>query len=79
MVIHWFPWAEMELGVNWGIYGFNMFSIDPSIVGIQDEEKQIKRRISVYNILGKQTKETKNTPLFYIYDDGTVEKKIIIE
>jgi len=28
------------------------------------------------DVLGR---ETKNEPLFYIYDDGTVEKKIIIE
>ena len=26
-----------------------------------------------------QINEDQNTPLFYIYDDGTVEKKIIIE
>ena len=30
------------------------------------------------DILGKQTKQT-NQPLFYIYDDGTVEKRIIVE
>jgi hypothetical protein len=32
----------------------------------------------VVDILGRETKQT-NQPLFYIYDDGTVEKKIIIE
>ena len=26
----------------------------------------------------EETKEKKNKPLFYIYDDGTVEKRIII-
>jgi len=26
-----------------------------------------------------KTKGTKNEPLFYIYDDGTVEKRIVIE
>ena len=30
------------------------------------------------DILGRETKGT-NQPLFYIYDDGTVEKKIVIE
>jgi len=30
------------------------------------------------DILGRETKQT-NQPLFYIYDDGTVEKKIVIE
>jgi len=35
--------------------------------------------INLVDILGRKTKTKKNTPLFYIYDDGTVEKKIIIE
>ena len=35
--------------------------------------------LKVTDILGRETDEKRNTPLFYIYDDGTVEKKIIIE
>ena len=35
--------------------------------------------LKVVDILGRETKELKNIPLFYIYDDGTVEKKIIIK
>ncbi len=31
------------------------------------------------DILGRQSNGTENKLLFYIYDDGTVEKKIIIE
>jgi hypothetical protein len=31
------------------------------------------------DILGKETKGTKNEVLFYIYNDGTVEKRIVIE
>ena len=38
-----------------------------------------KELIKVTDILGRETKGTKNEPLFYIYDDGTVDKKIIIE
>ena len=38
-----------------------------------------KELINVTDILGRETKGTKNEPLFYIYDDGTVEKKINIE
>ena len=33
----------------------------------------------IISLLGKETKPKANTPLFYIYDDGTLEKKIIIE
>ena len=33
----------------------------------------------IINVFGEEIKTKKNTPLFYIFDDGTVEKKIIIE
>jgi len=35
-----------------------------------------KELIMITDLLGKETKEIKNQLLFYIYDDGTVEKKI---
>ena len=38
-----------------------------------------KKISSITDMLGRNTKILKNIPLFYIYDDGTVEKKIIIE
>ena len=38
-----------------------------------------KKLIKVVDILGREVNEIRNTPLFYIYEDGTVEKKIIIE
>jgi len=31
----------------------------------------------ITDLLGRPTKENKNKLMFYIYDDGTVEKKII--
>ena len=33
----------------------------------------------ITDLLGRETKGTKNEVLFYIYNDGTLEKKIIIE
>ena len=36
-----------------------------------------KKLMQVTDLLGRPTKETKNKILFYIYDDGTVEKKLI--
>jgi pimeloyl-ACP methyl ester carboxylesterase len=38
-----------------------------------------KRFLKTVDVLGRETKPVINTPLFYIYDDGTVEKKIIME
>ncbi|MBT5353921.1 MAG: hypothetical protein HOL56_02375 [Flavobacteriales bacterium] len=33
----------------------------------------------ITDVLGRESKEKSNVPLFYIFDDGTVEKRIIIE
>ena len=54
--------------------------VSTTLTSIDDffEEKK-KRLINVVDFLGRQSKELKNQPLFYIFDDGTVEKKIIIE
>ena len=38
-----------------------------------------KELLKVTDLLGREVNEKRNTPLFYIYNDGTVEKKIIIE
>jgi hypothetical protein len=37
-----------------------------------------KELLKVTDLLGRETKHT-NQPLFYIYDDGTVEKRLVIE
>lgn len=44
-----------------------------------DEKSNDKRLIKVIDVLGREIKERKNEPLFYIYYDGKVEKKVIIE
>jgi hypothetical protein len=38
-----------------------------------------RKLISIIDVLGRESKGARNEPLFYIYDDGTVEKKIILE
>jgi len=38
-----------------------------------------KTLVRITDFLGRETLDTKNTVLFYIYDDGTVEKRILIE
>ena len=47
-----------------------------TLIDVQNLNKDLIRRI---DILGRETKRTKNQPLFYLYDDGTVEKRIILE
>ena len=51
------------------------FSNNCSGTGIKESTTN-KKLLRTTDVLGR---ETKNEPLFYIYDDGTVEKKIIIE
>ena len=48
----------------------------PSLVESVENNKQL---IKIVDILGRKVNKKPNTPLFYLYDDGTVEKKIIIE
>ena len=43
------------------------------------EHSTNKELLKVTDLLGREKKGTKNEPLLYIYDDGTVEKKIVIE
>jgi len=68
--------------VNWAgapffIASQNYFSTNCPPTSIQ-EHSTSKELLKVTDLLGRETKET-NQPLFYIYDDGTVEKRIVIE
>jgi len=49
----------------------------PSATAIQEHNTN-KELLKVTDILGREKNQI-NQPLFYIYDDGTVEKKIVIE
>ena len=50
-----------------------------SVTSIGEINSFDKKLIKVVDILGRENGGGKNKPLFHIYDDGTVEKKIIIE
>ena len=65
------------------LFGLNIdpqhfFSNDCSTTSIQEHTTN-KELLKVTDLLGRETKGTKNEVLFYIYDDGTVEKRIVIE
>ena len=51
-----------------------------AVCGISAIDEYIihKELLKVTDLLGRETKHT-NQPLLYLYDDGTVEKKIVIE
>jgi hypothetical protein len=51
-----------------------------TISGIIDSPNTTnKKLIKVCDVLGREVNVNFNTTLFFIYDDGTVEKKIIVE
>ena len=68
---NWFLWFANDIDPQ------NYFSDNchPSSI---EEHTTSKELLKVTDLLGRETKETKQ-PLFYIYDDGTVEKRIVIE
>ena len=58
------------------IVNLNLTVTTTNIINIYDNaDKQIVKTVDV---LGKKTKENNNKILFIIFDDGTIEKKIII-
>ena len=55
------------------------FPINFTLTGINNVSQKDKRRCKLFNLLGKETTGSNNEPLLYLYDDGTVEKRIVIE
>ena len=63
-----------------GCMGDTAFYEVINIVSVVNETINPDRKIiKITDILGQETPYRRNTPLFYIYDDGTVEKRIVIE
>lgn len=66
--------VEDKLGCSITI-SFNVINMPSAIVESNSEREIIK----ILDLLGRDIKKKKGTSLLYIYDNGTVEKKIIIE
>ena len=71
----YFVYSDGSLVTDTCILTYN--SIPASIFDINENSK--KKLISIIDFVGREVKGTKNQPHFYIYDDGTVEKRIVIE
>ncbi len=66
--------ADMQHNNDTSCITTTITSVDE--LGQFDNSKSLLR---ITDLLGREIKEFKNEPLFYIYDDGTVEKRIVIE
>jgi len=66
---------KFEIEVNGQTY-LHEFQYVTSL-SIEDEKNEAKRLILITDILGREKRVTTNKLLFFIYDDGTVEKRIV--
>ena len=71
-------WANTNWTAGNNIDSQHYFSEDCNSTNIK-EVKESKQILRIVDVLGKEIPYKKNTPLFYLYNDGTVEKKIIID
>jgi len=62
----------------WSYYFIDKIELYKATGTILEEYSANKELLKVTDLLGRETKQT-NHPLLYIYDDGTVEKRIVIE
>mgnify|MGYP001254991475 CR=1 FL=1 len=72
--IYWVVVTDVNGCISDSLY-YTVTNITTSFSEINTKKKLIK----TIDVLGRENKRTRNKPLFYIYDDGTVEKQIIIE
>ncbi len=70
-----FQWYWQENVFNPSAYNYSVNCGSPSVI---QEETFDKELLKIINLLGKETQQV-NQPLFYIFDDGTVEKRITVE
>ncbi|MEC8834725.1 MAG: hypothetical protein VXX18_00170, partial [Bacteroidota bacterium] len=68
--------ASLEIWKFFSKYDINGLISPTAIVSEHNLNKQL---IQVIDIWGRESKGLKNQPLIYIYDDGSVEQKIILE
>ena len=70
----------VDLGNGMGVYNDSIQCIiSCNSTNIEEIHNANRKLIKIVDVLGRETPYKNNTPLFYIYNDGTVEKRIIIE
>ena len=63
---------------NWQLDGVSLIP-NCSSTNLEEIDSEEKKLVKIIDVVGRETQSTNNNPLFYIYGDGSVEKKIIIE
>ena len=73
-----FSLSVIETNID-GCLGEEVITMVSVIISSIEEINNTKRLNKITDVLGRETNEEYNTTLFYIYDDGTLEKRIVIE
>ena len=68
-------WADY----NWATDTWTTFSTNCSVSNVKENNSTVNRLLKVVDIYGRSISPKPNTPLFYIFEDGRVEKKIVIK
>ena len=71
--------ACVDPGTGAGMYASQAACNNVCLVSGVEEQTTNKKLLKITDLLGRETKDSKNDVLFYIYDDGSVEKRIVIE
>ena len=53
--------------------------VDSCITSVNETSQQEKQLLKIIDILGKEATPKQKGIMFYIYSDGTVEKKLLID
>ena len=78
-------WGNQDINANVELWKFLSKFDMTGLIGCNSTNQidfdivNSKSLIRIVDLLGRESKDFNSKPLFYIYDDGTVEKKIIIE
>lgn len=68
-------WTNIGAGVTFSTNCNNACSS----VGIEEHSNQPKKLIRILDLLGRETNFKPNTPLIYLYDDGSVKKTFTLQ
>ena len=78
----WFdvaPWGNDDFWASEEIWSF-FSQVGANTTSLNDQQNLAKKDLSrIVNILGQEIEFSLDNLLFYIYDDGTVEKRIVIK
>ncbi|MBT6699977.1 MAG: hypothetical protein HOB15_06160, partial [Flavobacteriales bacterium] len=74
-----FTFSVLETDVNGCVGEEVTLLVNIIFNSVEDINSTTGTLTKITDVLGRESNEESNVPLFYIFDDGTVERKIIVE